>query len=215
MSSALTVLCLLASVLGSAFSLECVHCSSNTSNPCTGTKKVCATGQDQCISVYTESNIQSDKLMSYSSSCGVSKDCNQMYRMTFNHTSQYKVTKCCNTTVCNPVRMNFEEKKEKNSVTCPYCNEKNDKCKTTVPVQCMGDEKECLTYSYQVLEAGKNVTRTVKGCATKNLCEKKPESIFLGNEMFPLSVDCNGASSILSSLLLPSVSGVLFLKLLS
>ncbi|XP_053307777.1 phospholipase A2 inhibitor and Ly6/PLAUR domain-containing protein-like [Spea bombifrons] len=215
MSCCVAFLWLLAALLGEAFSLECIHCTSTTGNSCTGAKKACPTGEDHCISIYTESSLQSGKLKQFVRSCAVDKHCNQTSRMTFNYTSHYRSSKCCNRSECTPDAINLYEKREKNSVTCPYCDEKSEECKKTMPIQCLGEENKCITYSYVKMEANNNnVTHTMRGCATEDMCEAKKEALLLGEKLIPKSVVCS-RGSIISNLLFPGVSGLLFLKLLS
>lgn len=215
MSSSVAVLCLLAAVLGEAVSLECVHCSSNTLNSCNGLKKVCSADMDQCIAMYTESNIQTVKLMQFNKSCGVIKDCNQTQHMTFNLTSFYRASKCCNTSNCNPDPVpSPPAKREANANSCPFCNEKAEKCKTAGKVTCLGDETRCINYTYAKMEGDKKVFHSLAGCANELMCTSK-QDINLHAELNTTTkvFECSGASSILSSLLLLTVSSLLFLKL--
>ncbi|XP_063292994.1 phospholipase A2 inhibitor and Ly6/PLAUR domain-containing protein-like [Pelobates fuscus] len=216
MGSSVAVLWLLAAVMGEALSLDCIECNSTTSNNCMGSKKTCQQDQDQCIATYTESNIQNEKFKLFSKECGYLKDCDKTSRMTFNQTFYFKSSKCCNTNECKQDPITFPDKREKLSLTCSYCNEKADKCKSSEQLQCMGDETKCLTYVYTKMENNKNVTHSMAGCANENMCASKKAVSHHGDQgAITMKFECNRASSILSNLLLPAVSGLLFLKLLS
>ncbi|XP_075462558.1 phospholipase A2 inhibitor and Ly6/PLAUR domain-containing protein-like [Ascaphus truei] len=213
MISSVMLLWFLSAMLGEGFSLDCFHCNITGVNQCPGTSKTCSSGQDSCISTYTESTVASVKKV-FIKSCGVTKDCEQTFSMTAPTTQQMSVTACCKTNQCIPVIPTLPSKNTtSNGVSCPACYEQTENCKAKTNTDCTGAENKCISYTATVKTGTTNVTYSVKGCATERMCTLGEQAILPGAPVTVKMFQCSHAPSLLPSMLFPAVSGLLFLKL--
>ncbi|KAM4702631.1 phospholipase A2 inhibitor and Ly6/PLAUR domain-containing protein-like [Rhinophrynus dorsalis] len=223
MSNSAAVLLLLSAVLGEAFSLECFTCnvtSHESLSQCTSSK-TCTPEQDRCITITTETNFgvisPASKINYFSKSCGMKSDCDKTFTITAKDVIQTSIISCCDRDKCKPNDVTFPKKnQEKNGVTCPSCNEKNaETCKTTVSMECTGDEKQCASYTFNMKNGTTDSVYTWKGCAKETACNIGNAALLPGAPVTVKTYACSRAPSLLQNMLFPVAYGLVILKLLS
>lgn len=215
MAASVTVLWLVAALLGGAFSLTCFHCNT-AGTDCNDNGKRCDAKQDACITTITE--IRYDKATQQKptkqvvKACGEKKQCGQNFTMSFNSTLFYSSTICCESDSCKTglIEVPVETPEKKNQLKCPYCNEHIGKCNDTDMVYCYGKENKCVSFKSK---DGASV-KTWKGCATENVCSMETVASLPLNLTMEPSLECNHAAPLLPGLLLPAAFGLALLKLL-
>ncbi|XP_068098076.1 phospholipase A2 inhibitor gamma subunit B-like [Hyperolius riggenbachi] len=217
MVSSVTILWLVAALSGGAFSLTCFHCNTTNRPSCEDFETVCDSKFDVCLTTVTE--IRSDKGQVKATrhvvkTCGEKKNCNQTYSMSFNSTSLYAATKCCETNKCKTEEPDLLKTLAKeNKISCPTCNEPNIKCSSPLSITCLGEEMKCV--SYESKEGGAASTKHQwKGCATDNVCTMQNMSTLPMGHILETRFQCSHAPPLLSVLLLPVAFGLAMLKLL-
>ncbi|XP_075117834.1 uncharacterized protein LOC142187923 [Leptodactylus fuscus] len=183
----------------SGHSLTCISCTSNSQTPCTGSAVTCASTEDVCTSIYTETKLSMYKLTTYAivRGCGYSSECNIPKSLSNQFMSVDINIGCCKADNCTPTTpIVTPTNVNKNSLVCPSCFVLSSaSCVADNTVDCTGTENRCTTYSISTATDPPGPFLAMAGCATENMC-----SNYTGNAStsstgeMKISIGCSNAT---------------------
>ncbi|XP_044133698.1 phospholipase A2 inhibitor gamma subunit B-like [Bufo gargarizans] len=153
--------------------LMCISCTSTTRTPCTGSAVTCASTEDVCTYIFTETKIRAHRLTTYTvvRGCGQSSECNR--KSLSNQIMTVEInTACCKADKCTPVAPIVSSgNASKNGLICPSCfSVTSSTCVPDTKIQCTGNETRCSTYSISTTTKPPKPVLSMAGCATENMC---------------------------------------------
>ncbi|CAN2388066.1 u-PAR/Ly-6 domain [Pristimantis euphronides] len=173
MSSCLLLTCLLATIATTGYSLSCIECTSLGDTMCNATPKTCSSEHDSCLLTYIVTSMGGMEISKmYIRQCGQSSLCLKTGSISLPNGRIKTGTTCCKTNDCMPTRPVLPpDSNKKNGFWCKTCFAPNSQsCDTEILTECIGEETMCIS---QVTNRTGDVatTTSVRGCATKEMCE--------------------------------------------
>ncbi|KAI4877763.1 hypothetical protein NFI96_028381, partial [Prochilodus magdalenae] len=179
--------------------LSCYQCKPDASGTCKTTQAVCT---DHCASVTTFVRSGGQEHAISAKGCAAIEEC-VSGSMNLGVTKTAINTKCCSTDLCNRKTLPALSGTQ-NGRSCYTCVD-ND-CRNTL--NCVGDENRCITVN--ATDSGTPVT--MKGCASKSVCNASKSSIWGKKKLTIIEMSCckgnmcNSAADLKLSLLIMLVS---------
>ncbi|XP_056586597.1 lymphocyte antigen 6B-like [Triplophysa dalaica] len=185
-------------------SLKCYQCRGPLGQ-CVSKEMTCPSGDAVCASQITVESIGAASTSIQMKTCTQPKEC-------FNGSINYGITrsaltmKCCNTDLCNSRDVSDTSSNTPNGKQCYYCE--NDSCFNKL--NCLGSEDHCI----EVKANSESTSETLKGCASKTLCDAVSQIPQYGGYSCCQGNLCNSAKSITQNLLIllswPFISYIMF-----
>ncbi|KAG8433707.1 hypothetical protein GDO86_012168 [Hymenochirus boettgeri] len=198
MESLLTISLFLSSI-STGYALSCVHCRVEEENFCTGQEKRCPTwGDFVCASTSTLTIMEGFTRKTFSRSCEMRSSCGIAGSIGYQKGKIKTSTTCCHADNCIPSTPVLPtENMQRVGLTCRSCTALDSKwCYTDETMECTGEEKRCILQS-TTLSGSKSGTTTVRGCATKNLCDIGSQTHNFGDVQMRTDITCtSGAISL-------------------
>ncbi|XP_044134662.1 phospholipase A2 inhibitor gamma subunit B-like [Bufo gargarizans] len=170
----LLILVLLSTMMSTGLALMCISCTSTTRAPCTGSAVTCASTEDVCTYIFTETKIRAYGLTTNSvvRGCGQSSECNNRKSLSNQFMTVEINTACCKADKCSPVAPIVSTgNANKNGLICPSCfSLTSSTCVPDTEIQCTGQQTRCSTYSMSTTTNPPNPVLSMAGCATENMC---------------------------------------------
>ncbi|XP_073727621.1 urokinase plasminogen activator surface receptor-like isoform X2 [Misgurnus anguillicaudatus] len=172
-------------------SLKCYECTGPVGS-CANKETTCSSFFNVCSTQTTVTNTGGAEQKMQSKGCGVAEAC-MTASINFGVTRTVTSTQCCNTDLCNSKDASDSSSNSANGKQCYYCN--GQSC--TNKLNCIGSEDYCI----KATVPGGSASQTLKGCASKFICDTSAQ----GNAGLTGSCCqgslCNGAKSVTQNLL--------------
>uniref|UniRef100_A0A8C5QT23 Phospholipase A2 inhibitor and Ly6/PLAUR domain-containing protein-like n=1 Tax=Leptobrachium leishanense TaxID=445787 RepID=A0A8C5QT23_9ANUR len=214
MNSQLGIACVLLAAVTTVRSLSCVICSS-FSLTCDSISRVDCPSGNLCGSQYTRGRLFEVNTQVFARGCVPADKCSINGSLTYKEGFTKTATTCCNASGCTPDNPTLPENSTVlNGVVCRSCaSPSSTSCYTSDTIKCTGNENMCLL---QTTELKANVASSVRGCATKTMCDLGTQSSTDSGLTLTSKFICtNGSVDLRSSLFLPLILCSALLKLLS
>ncbi|KAM4015540.1 uncharacterized protein ACNLHF_002197 [Anomaloglossus baeobatrachus] len=190
---------ILSTLVATTFSLSCNECSGLAPKSCQRTKVMCPPDFNVCVATL-ESDTQHGKqeITLYREYCGKSSMCSYTGSLTTNFAGKKMSSTCCFTSNCSPSMPKFPtEKNDKNGVSCKSCsNLKEATCETSTTIDCIGDEKECVTMAITSKAGDASSIYFLSGCGTQGLCNVTEREYQYGGQATKTTFMCSGGNDI-------------------
>ncbi|XP_075696547.1 phospholipase A2 inhibitor gamma subunit B-like [Rhinoderma darwinii] len=158
----------------SGYSLTCISCTSTSQVPCNGSAITCASTEDVCTSMYTETKMSTYKITTYIMvrGCGMSSECDKLKSLSNSLYTQDINIGCCKTDKCTPTApIVSSHNTDKNGLTCPSCfTLTSSTCVPDNKIECTGKETRCTRYSIISATDPSKPIMAMAGCATESMC---------------------------------------------
>ncbi|OCT73269.1 hypothetical protein XELAEV_18036249mg [Xenopus laevis] len=189
-----------ASPLSVVNSLLCPVCHSNRDTceyypvHCEGDETMCLTEK---IWTITEKEIEFEFIRR----CGKPAECSRVGTYSSNIRKFAVSTTCCNSSLClSPVPTFPSQTANKNGLTCPSCYiENSNRCFGKDPLECVGNESNCINYVKQEIYENTVTFQSLYGCATDSICSvgsSTKKFLYLVNDSFKtVTMDMTCSSS--------------------
>ncbi|XP_056587548.1 lymphocyte antigen 6G-like [Triplophysa dalaica] len=185
-------------------SLKCYQCI-GLLGPCEKKETTCPSGDAVCGSQMTVQSIGATSTNIQTKSCLEPKMCVNG-SLNFGITRTATTTQCCNTDLCNSRDVSDSSSNNLNGKQCYYCE--NDSCFNKL--SCLGSEDHCIKAKVN----SESMSVTVKGCASKSMCDAISQISQYGDISCCQGNLCNSAKSITQNLLIllswPFISYIMF-----
>ncbi|XP_067397676.1 phospholipase A2 inhibitor gamma subunit B-like [Emydura macquarii macquarii] len=166
------LLCVLSALLETGTCVSCEVCV-GVHDSCTGSVRVCSSGENSCGIIKTETVVGELKSPSFIKACLSSSICNLgPVFMTFgNGISVRTNVACCVGRSCQTASITVPPANTTlNSHQCPACYSVFSHHCTEEIIDCTGAQTQCIHISGTVKSGGTTVKTTMKGCATESAC---------------------------------------------
>ncbi|XP_073457852.1 uncharacterized protein [Aquarana catesbeiana] len=151
---------------------SCVVCSSGNSLTCTSSLSVIPQNS-KCASAYLISTTNGVKSYQVVRSWAPVSKCNIAGSMTVAGTKYSMGISCCDGDGCTPlIPYTTATSQVSNGVQCKTCDfSSSSSCETYTPMNCFGQETQCVSYAQTTVLGSTSSTSTIRGCGTKSLCD--------------------------------------------
>ncbi|XP_063800084.1 phospholipase A2 inhibitor NAI-like [Pseudophryne corroboree] len=181
MMRTLWVVCVLASLLSTAYAISCVQCKNENGLECSAPPAPCP-NNSVCFT-FTVQNEASEAVLR---TCGHPKYCGQTFSFMDKGSIITFSSSCCDHDGCMPI-----PRLHANDFRCPFCSMLDydvDDCIIHHEKKCVGNENRC--YSYYTGTGGTKQLAG-RGCASENLCAGINETI-VPKVLWDGMIDCDG-----------------------
>nr|XP_023969713.1 phospholipase A2 inhibitor gamma subunit B-like isoform X1 [Chrysemys picta bellii] len=218
------VVCILAALLATGACLRCEVCD-EPGTSCSGDLQTCDVGQDTCGIAWTDSTWVGSKTQTVIKKCVSSDLCKASpFSANFGDAMTRTSFKCCMGNACRTTNITVPPADPKpNGRRCRGCYAMNaDHCNEQT-INCTGSETQCIDATATITIGGHEKQTVMKGCASKSICimAQVASQMFTDISVDLTEVECTEASGAAgvapgpAGRLLPALSGLLLLKLLS
>ncbi|NP_001090011.1 uncharacterized protein LOC735083 precursor [Xenopus laevis] len=206
------------SFISTGYSLSCVHCKVEGENFCQGLEKQCPkSGDFVCASTSTVTIIEGVASKSFSRSCERRTSCGISGSIGYLRGKIKTATTCCFNDGCSPSTPALPlENMQRVGLTCRSCTSLDSKwCYTEDTIDCTGEERKCILQT-TTISGSKTGLRTVRGCATNDLCALGSHYNDYGEIKEWTEVTCTNGTTPLQQnlLLLLALAALLSIKLM-
>ncbi|XP_068099420.1 ly6/PLAUR domain-containing protein 8-like [Hyperolius riggenbachi] len=161
MKHTLCMACVLAAVLSTGYSLNCVECENWDGLHCSKPPISCPQNS-VCLSLALRNEVSKSVLRR----CSHPSYCNQTFSYVEKGIKTTLSSKCCDQDGCTPTNNVYE-----NGLKCDFCSRLNpdsDSCIEHQGQRCVGNEDKCYSY-YRQTENELDLLK--RGCTSENLCD--------------------------------------------
>uniref|UniRef100_A0A8C5PZJ1 UPAR/Ly6 domain-containing protein n=1 Tax=Leptobrachium leishanense TaxID=445787 RepID=A0A8C5PZJ1_9ANUR len=182
MKSLLLFTCLLSGLVSFGYSLSCMHCQTEGELSCTGDEKKCPSENYACAATSTISIIEGVARKTFSRSCEKRSSCGIFGTIGYLKGKVKTATSCCYADSCTPSSPALPvDNSQRVGLTCSSCTSQDSTwCHTGETIECTGEEKRCL-FQATTTSGPKQRKSSVRGCASKSLCDIGSQSHDFGN----------------------------------
>ncbi|KAG6924485.1 hypothetical protein G0U57_017223 [Chelydra serpentina] len=217
--------CILAALLATGSCLQCEVCEGQGTS-CTGSMQTCPAGQDSCAIVLTVTTLEGVKTQRIHKRCVTSRQCDAGgVSMNFGQrmTSRTSIV-CCVGDACRTTPFTVPPADPKpNGRLCRGCYALHANQCTEAPINCTGSETRCLDAVGTITSGGSLTQMVMKGCVSQSVCDQLQVgsgtvagmSASLTTAKCTMDSGAAGAAPGAAGPLLPALTGILLLQLLS
>ncbi|XP_070621093.1 phospholipase A2 inhibitor NAI-like [Erythrolamprus reginae] len=175
-AAGILVLCVFSSILSTVTSLKCLSCVA-VGTECGEEKEVeCKENEEVCSIIAVNTTITNASVSLIIKECLKPDDCIDGLFSSTTVDGRFEVARvtCCKTDACNVGSLLLEahETLKPNGLKCPGCFALDeDHCEANQPVNCVGEEDQCLTITTSTQAFGNFTEKsTYQGCTIKKSC---------------------------------------------